>query len=41
MCHVSISASVFLSLAITKERHFAITSPFTYQIRTQNTPRLR
>ena len=41
VCHVSISASIFLTLAITKERHSAITSPFTYQIRIQNTPRSR
>ena len=41
VCHVSISASIFLTLAITKERHSAITSPISYQIRAQTTPRSR
>ena len=41
VCHVAISASVLLTLAITVERHHAITSPYTYQIRLTNTPRAR
>ena len=41
VCHVSNSASIFLTLAITKERHSAITSPISYQIRAQTTPRSR
>ena len=33
LCHVAVSASVFLTIAITIERCYVVTSPFTYQIR--------
>ena len=31
--HVAISASVFLTIAITAERYYAVSSPYTYKIR--------
>ena len=33
LCHVAISASVFMTIAITLERYYAVSSPYTYQIR--------
>ena len=33
LCHVAISASVFMTIAITVERYYAVSSPYTYQIR--------
>ena len=32
-CHISVSASVFLTIAITMERYFAVCFPYTYQSR--------
>ena len=33
LCHISITASVFLTVAITVERYYAVCSPHTYQLR--------
>ena len=33
LCHIAVSASVFMTIAITVERFYAVSSPFTYQIR--------
>ena len=33
LCHISVTASVFLTIAITVERYYAVCSPFTYQTR--------
>merc|ERR1719318_2200585 len=33
LCHIAVTASVFLTIAITVERFYAVCSPFTYQTR--------
>ena len=33
LCHVAISVSVFMTITITVERYFAVSSPFTYKIK--------
>ena len=33
LCHIAITASIFLTIAITLERYYAVSSPYTYQIR--------
>ena len=33
LCHVSVSASVLMTIPITVERFYAVSSPLTYQIR--------
>ena len=33
LCHVAISASVFMTIAITVERYYVVSSPYTYQTR--------
>ena len=33
LCHVAISASVFMTITITVERYYAVSSPYSYQIR--------
>ena len=33
LCHISITASVFLTMALTVERYYAVCSPHTYQAR--------
>ena len=33
LCHIAISASVFMTITITVERYCAVNSPYTYQIR--------
>ena len=36
LCHIAVSASVFITIAITMERYHAVCSPHTYQIRLIN-----
>ena len=33
LCHIAVSASIFMTIAITVERYYAVSSPYTYQIR--------
>ena len=33
LCHIAVSASIFMTIAITAERYCAVSSPYNYQIR--------
>ena len=33
LCHVAISASIFMTITITVERYYAVSHPFSYQVR--------